>query len=182
MAKNPKQSTIDALNRHCEKQLEKDKPKRLKTHNAKPEKAVEKACLELMRSWGWSVNIFESKATWNPKAGAWLQQGMKAGTCDCMGSTDDGVAVAIEFKSPGRLSTFNSEKRYLQRQFIVDKINANNFACVVDSSDRLALIYSRWKMLRLESQNSARSYLISMLPAKSAVKALDEETLFGVDD
>lgn len=175
MGKNNKQSTLDALNKYSQKCLDEGKPREVK-HHGKPEKEVEKTCVAWMRSRGWSVNIFEAKANWNPEAGAWVQQGMKAGTCDCMGSTDNGVAIAIEFKAPGRLSTFNSEKRYLQRKFIVDKINANNFACVVDSVDRLENIHKRWsEILAGSGGNMARAYLISMLPPMSETRLKDDK-------
>lgn len=175
MGKTVKQSTLDALNRYSQRQLDEAKPREVK-HYGKPEKEVEKECLELMRSWGWSVQIIESKANWNGQS--WVQQGAKQGTADCLGSTDEGIAAAIEFKAPGRLSTFNSERRYHQRKFIVDKINANNFACVVDSASRLKLIYETWKERRKINPAAAREYLISMLPQMNEKTGLKEEPLF----
>lgn len=131
-----------------------------------------------MRARGWNVEIYEAKATWSSNAGAWVQKGMKAGTCDCMGNTGEGLAIAIEFKAPGALSTFNSDKRYLQKKFIVDKINTNTFACVVDSVSRLEIIFKRWSELVSFDKNSARNYLLSMLPQQQEKTRLKSEKLF----
>lgn len=157
-----KKSVAAALHRHHEKQLtQPDKPKR---SNEKPEKEVEKICLAWMRAHQWSVQIYESKATL--KDGVWRQQAMKQGNADCQGSTDDGLSVAIEFKAPGKLSTL----RFHQRQFLTDKINANAFACVVDSLERLQIIYAQWLKLRAVGLGEARTYLLSMLPAEPKTK------------
>jgi len=157
-----KKSVAAALNRFmtkAAKQAAQPKPSRT---NQKPEKEVEKECLKWMRDKGWNVQIYEAKATWSPAAGQWLQQGMKSGTCDCMGSTSDGHMVAVEFKAPGRLSTFNSQDRYNQRKFIVDKINSNCFACVTDSAARLEFIFTTW--VKIPDASERRTYLLSMLP------------------
>lgn len=179
MAKDHKAGVRDALNKFYQRQAAKDKPKESRAHYGKPEKEVEKACLEWMRAKGWSVQILEAKATWSPQANRWLQQSMKAGTCDCMGNTDTGIGVAVEFKAPGRLSSINTERRYAQRKFIVDKINTNTFACVVDSVQRLETIWSRWNELREKGAlGEARNYLISMLPQVSEKTRLKDEKLF----
>lgn len=176
MAKHPRQSTLDALNKFCEKQLD-NKPKKLSKPHGKPEKEVEKACLAWMRSQGWNVQIFEAKATWSPDAQRWLQQSMKAGTCDCLGNTNEGLSVAIEFKAPGALSSFNSDKRYLQKKFIIDKIHSCAFACVVDSLQSLQLIYAEWNVLRKYDMEKAKLMLLSKLPKMSA-KREKQEKLF----
>lgn len=181
-----KKRVTDALNRYYEKQDREirklnglSEPRR---KNEKPEKEVEKACLEWMRSdkQNWSVEIYEAKATYDPSKGIYRQQSMKAGVCDCMGTLPDGISVAIEFKAPGRLSTFNSERRFKQRKFIVDKINSNAFACVVDSVDRLVTIYERWRELRAANVDFgvARNYLLSMLPQQKEKTRLEDEPLF----
>lgn len=180
MTKHKRQSTIDALNKYYERQLPNSSPQAPRRKNEKPEKDVEKDCVKWMRDNGWSVNIFEAKATYSPEAGRYIQQGMKAGTCDCIGNTDLGVAVAIEFKALGKLSTFNREDNFRQRNFIVTKINSNAFACVVDSVDRLSSIYLRWMELKSDA-GAARNYLLSMLPQVSEKTRLKGERLFDDD-
>ncbi len=134
-------------------------------HNEKPEKEVEGACLFLMRSWGWSMQIFESKATYDPRAGRYIGQAMKSGTLDSGGSTNEGIAAWVEFKAPGKLNTLRDG----QRTFILEKIAVNNFACVTDSSDRLNDIHKHWSFLRRHGNiDAAREYLISMLPKEKA--------------
>ena len=98
----------NAIDKYLKKQETKYGPKRT---NEKPEKEVEKTCMELMKSWGWSVEVYEAKATFDPRRGVWRQQAMKAGTSDCMGSTDEGISVAIEFKAKGSLSTLRPRQR-----------------------------------------------------------------------
>lgn len=181
MTKNAKQSTINALNKYCTKYFGEERPKPRDKKNKKPEKIVEKACLEYMRAVGWSVQIFEAKATWSPQQNCYVSQGMKAGTCDCMGSTDEGIAVAVEFKAPGRLSTFNREDNYLQKNFILEKINSNAFACVVDSADHLREIVVKWKLFRKDGLEAARNYLLSALPKSSQKTRLKDEKLFDDD-
>lgn len=160
-----KKRVSDALNKFSIADAKKWGPKtpRMKS-NKKPEKETEKECLEWMRMKGWSVQILEAKATWSPSLNRWVNHSMAAGTCDCMGSTEDGIAVAIEFKAKGRLSSFNKDSNYRQRKFIVDKINANAFACVVDTSERLQAIYERWMYIRQQSKEQAKAFLISQLP------------------
>lgn len=160
-----KKRIADAINSFQAKQ---DKPKSTK-RNAKPEKIVEIACLVLMRQMNWSVEIYEAKATFDPRRGVYRQQAMKAGTVDCMGSTDEGISVAVEFKAEGKLSALSED----QKAFLEKKINSNAFACVVDSGDRLLIIYSEWKKARTNNQAKAREYLLSMLPKKKVTKLFD---------
>lgn len=160
-----KKSTIDAINNFSRKQLPREtKPRR---PNQKPEKLVEKACLAWMREQRWSVNIFEAKATFNPRLGIWMNQAMKAGTADCLGTTETGHSVAIEFKAKGKLSTYAREDNYAQQKFIDEKIAVNCFACVVDSVERLQEIYKKWLDLRMRGLNGeAQSYLRSEIPKR----------------
>lgn len=132
--------------------------------NAHPEKDVQDACLKLMRSWGWAVEIYEAKANYDPRRGRWIQQSMKQGTVDCMGVTNEGVAVAVEFKAKGRLSTL----RYNQREFLVNRIQQFAFAAVVDSPEILEKHRKHWEALRESGDlDDAREYLLSVLPGKS---------------
>jgi len=180
MAKDYRQSTIDAINAFHQKQVKKNRPKSSK-QKGKPERDLtEIPCMAYMRSLGWTVEIYEAKSTYDPRRNIWRNQAMKAGTCDCMGTLPNGIAVAVEFKAPGRLSSFNSDKRYKQRQFIIDRINANTFACVVDSKEKLQHIYENWQKLRdnFDDLKPARDYLMDMLPVKKNKTGLDDEPLF----
>lgn len=132
--------------------------------NNKPEEEIEKACVSLMRDeWGWSIQIFESKATYDPRAGRYIGQSMRAGTLDCGGSTREGIATWVEFKAKGKLATL----RPGQREFIEEKIKVYNFACVVDSPERLRAIHKYWEFLRKTGNlDASRDYLLSMVPKK----------------
>ena len=163
MSKDYKQRVQRAIEKNYHRQLKKDKPSTRR--NNKPEKEVETSCLKLMRSWGWSVEIYESKATYDPRRGVWRQQSMKSGTLDCMGVTDQGIAVAVEFKAMGRLSSLRDN----QREFLISRINQFAFACVVDSAIDLNRIYNQWKYIREnQSLNKSRDYLLLMIPKQTA--------------
>jgi hypothetical protein len=137
-----------------------------RTHS-KPEKVVEKECLLWMRAKGWSVEIYEAKATFDPHTGRYRQQAMKAGTVDCHGNTDQGASVYVEFKAPGKLSTFAQERNYRQQQFLRKKIETNVFAVVVDSPERLERLYNGWEFFRRRGDNAkARQFLIAMVPTR----------------
>jgi hypothetical protein len=132
-------------------------------HNGKPEKEVEKSCLVLMRSWGWSVQIIESKATYNPVHGRWISQSAKQGTPDCLGVTNTGVAVAVEFKAPGKLSTLREN----QRDFLIERIKQYSFAVVVDSPELLKEIRKAWEFLRSHgNMDASKDYLLSVVVRK----------------
>jgi GTP-binding protein EngB required for normal cell division len=160
-----KKSVENALHNYLKKyQKDTDKLNGVikKRTNAKPEKNVEKECLTWMRAQGWNVQIFESKAT--QINGVWRNQSMKAGNADCQGTLPGGIACYIEFKSPGRLSTFNAPKNQRQIDFILAKIDMGAFACVVDSADHLAGIYNIWKEKRAADPEDAKNYLLDALP------------------
>ncbi len=152
-----KKSTKEALDRYFTKLA---KPKRNKK-NLKPEKEVEHQCVEWMRAVNWDVGIYEAKASYNPYAGRYISRSMQAGTVDCQGVMPNGIFVAVEFKAPGRLKTFNSQRNYRQKEYIVSKILSNAFAVVVDSKDRLEQIYATWKNL---DENKKKDFLMASLP------------------
>lgn len=171
-------------------------------HYDKPEKEVEKACLKWMRDRGWNVAVYESKATYNPNAGRYISQNMKAGTADCMGHMENGIGVVVEFKAPGRLSTFAAPKNHRQQEFVKEKIKAGVFACVVDSVSRLEEIFNAWSELRksdelvpsrirfvkagphnfevIEGMNLSKSFLIHSLPKRTGRSKYDKD--FTMED
>lgn len=160
--KSPKDRVREAMERHHSKLLNKNTRG---TKNKKPEKDVERFCLEWMRSQGWDVQIMESKATYNPKAGMYLRNtSVSTGTCDCIGTMPDGKFVAIEFKAPGRLSTFASDRNHMQRDYIISKIRSGAFAAVVDSVARLEKIHAAWQDALLISIEKAKDLLLGYLP------------------
>lgn len=160
-------STRRAIERFCERQLKKEqnelKPSR---KNQKPEKLTEAQCLYWMRKKGWKVQIYESKATYSQIAKRWINQSMQAGVADCQGTMPDGRSIAVEFKAKGKLSTFWKPTNYRQQEFILDKINLNAFACVVDSVELLEAIYKHWQCRLVGGATSAQNCLRENLPKK----------------
>ena len=158
-----KESTMKALLKHHEKDLKViDKLQGKGRRNNKPEKLVETVCMLWMRDRGFNVQVIDSTANWNGRA--WVQQGAKQGTTDCVGNTPEGIACFIEFKALGRLATFHGERNQKQQWFVIKKIETNCFSCVVDSVDRLARIYTEWCVARAKSPELARAYLLKELP------------------
>lgn len=166
-----KKRVADAVLKASAKALKEYQPSTRK--NAAPEKEVEKECLEWMRQQNWSVQVIESKATYNPRAGRWIGQNVKPGTLDCSGNTNDGLSAWVEFKAPGRIYTL----REAQRLFIIDKILSNAFACVVDSAKMLEKLYKDYQEMREKyGISKARDFLLEMLPQKKT--RLDDHSLF----
>lgn len=154
-----KKSVERALSAYSVKQIKSLKPKR---KNKAPEKEVECACLNWMRAMMWDVQILSAKAVYNQKAGRYLSQTMSPGTPDCVGVMPNGTFVAVEFKSPGNLHTFNRPRNYRQKEYIKEKISHNSFAVVVDSIKSLQLIFETWQ--KIQDPNQKRAYLFSQLP------------------
>ena len=146
-----------SVQRHAKKQLRTPRTKA----NGKPEKAVEKACMDWLRNNGFSVNVVESKAVYNAQAGRYLKGQTDQGFSDAVGCHNSGLAVFIEFKAPGRLSTL----RPSQKAFLRDKIDFGAFACVVDGPERLEQIWKEFEKERQSGVNNAASktYLLSLI-------------------
>lgn len=136
-------------------------------HNDKPEKEVERACLSWMREQGWDVQIFESKATYDPRRERYVSQNMKVGTADCLGHMPSGIGVVVEFKAPSKISTFSAPANHRQQEFMKQKIETGCFACVTDSVARLYTIHLKWVGLRDSGLIAeAKEYLLEMLPKR----------------
>jgi len=129
--------------------------------NKAPEKEVEKACLEWMRSQGFCISVVEAKATWSPSRQGYTSSSVKAGFSDSVGNDAFGFAVYVEFKAPGKLSTLRAN----QREFLTARIESGAFAVVVDSAESLRELYTHWQSLRARNKiGAAKQLLRSALP------------------
>ena len=138
--------------------------------NKKPEKEVEADCLKWMKIKGWDVGIYEAKNV-KDQYGNYLGRTMPVGTCDCMGITPHGIAAYVEFKAKGCRSSFNSEKRTKQREFLTSKINHYGFGVVVDSVTMLDEFWDGYLEIRETlGMNASRDYLLGQLPKKRKEK------------
>ena len=154
---NRKESTKKAIERYYEKQ---DKIGDLPTRkNEKPEQELVSKILIWLKQNDFDAMTVEAKAIYSVQRGGYSGRAASPGTPDIIGSTNQGIFVAIEVKAPGRLSTL----RDLQRQFLTRKIQSQCFACVVDSVELLARTYSHWLSLPKDKQSD---FLISLLPIK----------------
>ena len=165
MSAEHKKRVQQALERNHKKLL--DEQNHVPRRNKKPEKEVEEQCLKWMRAQGWEVQIIESRAVYNPRAGTYTQnQSVKTGNADCQGIMPDGISVAIEFKAKGKLSSFLRNGNERQRDFLIKRIHMNGFAAVVDSCELLQSIYDEWQAARAVSQEAAKHYLLTQLPVR----------------
>lgn len=134
-----------------------------KRRNEKPEEEVAQACITWLKENGFIGERYESKAV--NINGVWRQGGLKAGHSDWGGTCPlTSIGVFIEFKSPGRLSTFKKSGNERQRDFIISRIHAGCFSVVVDSLERLQELYNQWIKIRLLNPQEAKNYLLKMLP------------------
>lgn len=156
-------SVLKALTKYSEKDMKERGPKVKRAPRKRPEKEVEKECMLLMRSWRWDMQIYEAKATFNPRTGFYQNQSMKAGTLDSAGSMEDGHSAYVEFKAKGCLRSFNRAANYRQKQFAIKKIQQNAFVAVVDTAELLGTIYTGWLSLRHDKE-AAKLFLMKMLP------------------
>jgi len=139
-----------------------------KKKNESPEKAVEKECLLWMRKQGWDVEIYESKAKWNATAGRYLADHLKVGTSDCQGVTSYmGIACFVEFKAPGKCSTFNRKGNEPQQNYLKRKIELGAFGVVVDSADMLERLWKQYLKARVDlGMIQASHFLMEQLPKR----------------
>lgn len=152
-----------ALDKYFQKQIPKLTSKR---RNLKPEKEVERACMPWMRAQGWDVQIYEAKNTYDPRRQQWSSKSMQAGTVDCQGLMPNGIFVAIEFKAHGKLRTFNRARNQRQKDYIIQKIGSNAFACVTDSLPLLQSIYNGYLLALKDGQDAAKQFLFDHLPGR----------------
>ena len=144
------------VQKSVEKFLEKqDKPLSPRRKNGKPEKEIEKEVLAWCRNRGWDVNVIEAKSTYSESAGRYIAQSVAPGFSDIAGNTQVGLAVYIELKAPGKLSTIRQQ----QREFLLRKIGQGCFAVCVDSVSRIETLWNGF----CKAYNK-KEYLVEVLP------------------
>lgn len=135
-----------------------------KRQGPKPEKLVEQACVAWLKASGFDGQVYEAKAKFI--AGRWRSSGMQYGTADWQGVDRNGFAAFVEFKAPGKRSTFWRAGNERQQEYLTSKIEKNAFAVVVDSPELLRTLYFRWLSLREGDPLTAKEFLVNALPAR----------------
>jgi hypothetical protein len=123
----------------------------------------------------YSVDIVESKGVFNEEAGRYMHGKTRPGFPDICGNTQDGQAVWIEVKAPGKRSTLRPD----QREFLIEKIASNSLALVVDSIEYLNAALDGYR-----KANAKQAYLLKQLPneAPRHIKARGSDLLFDDSD
>jgi hypothetical protein len=125
--------------------------------NQKPEKEVQKKIIPLLKTLGIFANVVESKAVFSASSGRYISGQASAGFPDIVGINPAGFFVAVELKAPGKRSSLKSH----QREFLLQVIALNGFACCTDSPENFLQTYNSW----LNSPSEMRKdLLISSLP------------------
>lgn len=132
-----------------------------------PEKQVEEQIMTWLKQNAFSMDIFDSKATWSPGAKTFRKnRSLVEGCADLLGVSPEGYFVAIELKAPKKETICRVE----QRRFLERKILSNGFGIVVSSVDALSESWSAWLNLRKENKLiEAQKYLLDKLPKKVLV-------------
>lgn len=138
-----------------------EKRQRARRKNQKPEKQVEKDCLDWSKRNSVFLHVIESKAVFSQAAGRYLSGQAESGFPDIVGNDSSGRVLYIELKALGKRSTL-SPAQYL---FLTEKIKQNCFAVVVDSADLLHEYYYSWK-----SSKNPPAYLMSLIPVPKRIR------------
>jgi len=127
----------------------------------KPEKQVEKEILNLAPLYGFDLTVVDSAHVYSNTTRMFSRRMTNEVCSDIMGNNGP-YACFIELKAPGKLKQFNTEKNIKQKLFILRKIEKGAFACVVDSMQRLAHIWSEWR--KAQTDDEKIKVLMSYLP------------------
>lgn len=171
--KGPKAALIKYLDRQIEetKRMQGRGSQKKKKKNKNPEeKFIKDELLPFLRGLGFSIQVMEAKATFNPKAGRYISQSLKPGTSDIVGMTPNAIAAFIEAKAPGKRSNIRPN----QHAFLTEKIKLGAFAVCTDSVKHLQEIYETWDLI--EDKRGKINYLLKDLPE---LKNLDDYLDFG---
>lgn len=164
-------SLLKGIKRHEQGAKNKSRSKKQSQSGSykKPEKLVEKDCLDWAKKNGVHFHVVESKAVFSQAAGRYMTGQTESGFPDIVGNNSEGQVLWIELKAVDRRSTL-SPVQYL---FLTEKINQGCFAVVVDSADRLHEYYYTWK-----SSKNPPGYLMGLIPVPKRIRDEDERPLF----
>ena len=152
-----KESTLKAIMNYTRKQDNLSLPSKRK--NKKPEKQTEKECLLWCQQNNVFCHVIEA-SSYDPILKRSTVSKAQVGMSDLIGNNQHGLAMFIELKAKDRRSALSEH----QRSFLIEKINQNCFAVVVDSREKLDHYYSEFS--QLNDHADKRKYLLSCLPKK----------------
>jgi hypothetical protein len=160
MASDVKERIQNIIEAQCEKDA---KPKLVSKKKQFPERKVQHEIHKWAKVRGWSLDVVDASSAWNSATESYSKTFVQSGFPDSVGCMPTGRAVYIEFKAPGKRNNLKPH----QREFLVNKINLNAFACCSDSVDHLSKLYASWLHLGKEfgPQNS-KQLLLDDLPIK----------------
>lgn len=163
-----KYSTRRAMESYLDRLSKQDTHKEPARKNQAPEKEFSKRIVPYLKSIGFSVVSVESKAVFSESIGRYMHGQAKAGTADLLACSPCGHFCAVELKAPGRRSTLKSH----QRDFLVQIISNNGFACVTDSIEHFHNLWTSW------STSKNKEILMADLPNFPGGTHKEDQPLF----
>lgn len=110
--------------------------------NVKREKAVEKEVMAMAQEIGLDLSVIDSSAKYSKTLERYREGVTESGFSDLCGNDQEGRAVFVELKAPGKLRAIRAEQiRFLER-----KARSGCFAVCVDSGQLLFDLYVQWKI------------------------------------
>lgn len=156
-----KQRIRNAVESFSRKQIDAGKTS-CKTYSH-PEREVQAEIIKWCRAQKISIDIVSAQNVWDHKTEGYTQQVVRSGFSDAVGVMENGRAIFLEFKAPGKRNTLKEH----QREFLIEKIEHNAFACCTDSVEHLKNLLFKWKEnIRLRYYENARKILIDDLHKK----------------
>jgi hypothetical protein len=156
-----RQRIIKAVENFSKKQISQDDltPRKYSHPELKTQAEIIKWC----RAQGISIDIVDAASAWERGSESYSRTHVRSGFSDAVGVMANGRAIYIEFKAPGKRCTLKEH----QREFLIEKINNNAFACCTDSIDHIKNLLFKWKEnIRLRYNENARKILIDDLHQK----------------
>lgn len=158
-----KKSTLQALQKYHQRQINQGVTREPKRKNKQPEKDTQKQVMSWAKDNGVFLHVIES-SSYDPRLGRRGIQKAQSGFSDLVGNTSEGLTLYIELKAKDRRSNLSE----LQRQFLESKIDQSCFAVVVDSRARLEQYWKGFWSLKNPSEKVI--YLKNCLPKKKNAK------------
>ena len=134
-----------------------------KVKNNKPEKEIEREFMARCWQHGFDLSVVESKAVFSERIGRYVRGSTNESMTDIVGNWGP-IAVYIELKAKGRLSTFNNPKNFKQIHFVERKLDSGAFVMVTDSFDDFLALFNKW--VEIENELEKKSLLKDALPKK----------------
>lgn len=154
------------------KNQRKNLPKLPRGRNDRPERRFAHELLKHLHGLGFSFDVVDS-STFNKQAGYHTENDTEPGFSDLVGNNNEGLAMYIECKAPGKRNALRAS----QREFLTHKIMTNCFAIVCDSVAHFDKMWASWTFAV-----DRRNMLLANLPPPTAAEKRRDDSDLSFDD